>query len=82
VTFRASLLAWGALLAAGGLWELWSLLQQSALTATSYAHPTLSALTDPVLTGSPGRTLVLARVGVLAARAWIGLHFFARLGPS
>jgi hypothetical protein len=57
---RAGLLAWGALLAAGGLWELWALFQQSSLTATSYAHPTLSALTDPVLTAAPGRTLVLA----------------------
>jgi hypothetical protein len=57
---RAGLLAWGALLAAGGLWELWSLFQQSSLTVTSYAHPTLSALTDPVLTAAPGRTLVLA----------------------
>ena len=57
---RAGVVAWGAVLAAGGLWELWSLLQQSSLTATSYAHPTLSALTDPVLATAPGRALVLA----------------------
>ena len=51
---------WGGVLAAGGLWELWSLFQQPSLSQTSYAHPTLSALTDPVLAGQPGRALVLA----------------------
>ena len=51
---------WGGVLAAGGLWELWSLTQQPSLSQTSYAHPTLSALTDPVLAGQPGRALVLA----------------------
>jgi len=51
---------WGGVLAAGGLWELWSLFQQPSLSQTSYAHPTLSALTDPVLAGPPGRALVLA----------------------
>ena len=52
-------MAWGAVLVAGGLWELWSLLQQPALDTTSYAHPTVSALTDPVLATQPGRALVL-----------------------
>jgi hypothetical protein len=52
-------MAWGAVLVAGGLWELWSLLQQPALDTTSYAHPTISALTDPVLATQPGRALVL-----------------------
>ena len=51
---------WGGVLAAGGLWELWSLFQQPSLSQTSYAHPTLSALTDPLLAGQPGRALVLA----------------------
>jgi hypothetical protein len=51
--------AWGAVLVAGGAWELWSLLQQPALDTTSYAHPTISALTDPVLATQPGRALVL-----------------------
>ena len=57
---RAGVVAWAAVLAAGGLWELWSLFQQASLTVTSYAHPTLSALTDPVLATAPGRALVLA----------------------
>jgi len=52
-------MAWGAVLVAGGVWELWSLLQQPALDTTSYAHPTVSALTDPVLATQPGRALVL-----------------------
>jgi hypothetical protein len=52
-------LLWGALLFTGGLWELWSLFQQPALDTTSYAHPTISALTDPVLAAQPGRALVL-----------------------
>lgn len=50
---------WGLVLVAGGLWELWSLLQQPAMDTTSYAHPTISALTDPVLATQPGRALVL-----------------------
>jgi hypothetical protein len=51
---------WGAIVVAGGSWELSSLLQQPHLTADSYAHPTISALTDPILAGHPGRTVVLA----------------------
>jgi hypothetical protein len=56
---------WGGLLVLGGLWELAALLWQPSLTATSYAHPTLSALTDPVLASAGGRSLVLG--GWLAA---------------
>ena len=85
------------MLVAGGLWELWSLFQQPAMDTTSYAHPTISALTDPVLAAQPGRALLLGgwlllgwylvrrimrtrtgRVGMLAAWAWLGLHFFAK----
>lgn len=51
---------WIGLLVAGGLWELWALLRQPTLTATSYAHPTISALTDPLLAAAAGRSLVLA----------------------
>jgi hypothetical protein len=47
-------------LLAGGLWELLALAQQPSLDDTSYAHPTLSALTDPVLASHPGRSLALA----------------------
>ncbi len=51
---------WAGWLLAGGLWELSSLLQQRDLTATSDAHPTISALTDPLLSTHPGRSLVFA----------------------
>ena len=51
---------WGGVLLAGGLWELGSLAQQPGLDVTSYAHPTISALTDPVLASHPGRSLALA----------------------
>jgi hypothetical protein len=57
---RRGLAAWGAVLAAGGVWELWSLFQQPGFSTTSYAHPTISALTDPVLAAEPGRAVVLA----------------------
>jgi hypothetical protein len=50
---------WGVIVVGGGSWELSSLLQQPHLTTDSYAHPTISALTDPLLAGHPGRSLVL-----------------------
>lgn len=56
---RTGVALWGVVLVAGGLWELWSLLQQPATDTTSYAHPTISALTDPVLAAQPGRAVVL-----------------------
>ncbi len=56
---RTGVALWGVVLVAGGLWELWSLLQQPAMDTTSYAHPTISALTDPALAAQPGRALVL-----------------------
>ena len=51
---------WGGVLLAGGLWELGSLAQQTGLDVTSFAHPTISALTDPVLASHPGRSVALA----------------------
>ncbi len=51
---------WAVVLVAGGGWELSSLVQQPHLTTDSYAHPTISALSDPVLAGHPGRTAFLA----------------------
>jgi hypothetical protein len=51
---------WAVIVVVGGSWELSSLLQQPHLTTDSYAHPTISALTDPLLNGHPGRSLVLA----------------------
>jgi hypothetical protein len=58
---------WGVVLVAGGLWELSSLLQQPSITTDSYAHPTISALTDPVLASHPGRSLIL---GVWLLLGW------------
>ncbi len=56
---------WGGLLVAGGSWELSALLQQPNLAVDSYAHPTISSLTDPLLGSYPGRSLALA--------VWLGL---------
>ena len=61
----AGTLAWIAVLVAGCLWELGALLQQPSLTTDSYAHPTISTLTDPALATSPGRAVVLL--------AWLAL---------
>lgn len=58
---------WGVLLVAGGLWELAALLQQPDLTTESQVHPTISALTDPLLASHGGRSTVL---GVWLALGW------------
>jgi hypothetical protein len=57
---RAGLLLWLAVILAGCLWELQALLQQPTLTASSYTHPTISTLTDPMLAGGAGRSVLLA----------------------
>ena len=62
------LVLWSVLAVACCLWELWSLLEQPNLATSSYAHPTISTLTDPVLSTSAGRSIVLA--------AWLGLGWF------
>lgn len=59
---------WGLVLVAGCLWELSSLLEQPTLTTDSYAHPTISTLTDPVLSTWAGRSVILV--------AWLGLGWF------
>lgn len=64
----AGTLAWGVVLVAGCLWELAALLLQPSITTDSYAHPTMSTLTDPVLASSPGRAAVLA--------AWLALGWY------
>jgi hypothetical protein len=51
---------WGGLLVAGGLWELAAFVQQPSLTAASSAHPTISTLTDPLLSSHGGRSIALA----------------------
>lgn len=59
---------WGGVFVAGCLWELASLLQQPNLETGSYAHPTISTLTDPVLATTAGRAVFLA--------AWLVLGWF------
>jgi hypothetical protein len=59
---------WGGLFVAGCLWELAALLKQPTLTESSYAHPTISTLTDPVLASSTGRWVVLA--------GWLALGWY------
>jgi len=59
---------WAAVFVAACLWELWSLLEQPNLATSSYTHPTISALTDPVLSTWAGRSVVLA--------GWLGLGWF------
>jgi hypothetical protein len=64
----AGTLAWAVLIVFGGLWELSALLLQPSITTDSYAHPTISTLTDPLLATSPGRALVLA--------AWLAVGWY------
>lgn len=59
---------WAGVFVAGCLWELSALLQQPSFTVSSAAHPTISTLTDPVLAGAPGRSLVLG--------AWLALGMY------
>jgi hypothetical protein len=59
---------WAGVLVAGGLWELASLFQQPNLTTTSDAHPTISALTDPLLGSHAGRSAALA--------VWLAVGWF------
>lgn len=55
----AGALAWAGLFIALGLWELTNLLLQPSLETGSYAHPTISVLTDPVLATHAGRFVFL-----------------------
>jgi hypothetical protein len=64
----AGVAVWGGLGVAGCLWELAALLKQPTLTTASYAHPTISALTDPVLASATGRVAVLM--------AWLALGWY------
>lgn len=50
---------WAAAFVALGVLELTNLLLQPSLKADSYAHPTLSVLTDPILASHPGRSVAL-----------------------
>jgi hypothetical protein len=66
---RAGVLSWGSLLLAACLWELGALLGQPTLAQSSYAHPTISTLTDPLLSTSLGRTAAL--IGWIALGAFL-----------
>jgi hypothetical protein len=52
--------AWASAFVALALWELANLLLQPNLTTDSYAHPTLSVLTDPILASHIGRSIILS----------------------
>jgi hypothetical protein len=66
---RAGVITWSALLVAAGLWELTALLQQPNIETSSYAHPTISTLTDPLLATAPGRAIAL--LGWIALGAYL-----------
>jgi len=51
---------WAGAFVALALWELVALLMQPGLTTDSYAHPTISVLSDPVLASHPGRSVIMA----------------------
>jgi hypothetical protein len=65
---RTGVLSWVSLLLAACLWELGALFGQPTLAQSSYAHPTISTLTDPLLGSSLGRTAALI--------GWIALGSF------
>lgn len=54
------LAAWAAVFVAAGVWELIALLLQPSLDSSTDAHPTISALADPLLASHPGRSVALA----------------------
>ena len=59
---------WADLVTAGSAWELAAFFQQPSLRTASYAHPRISALTDPLLASHTGRSAVLA--------AWLAVGWF------
>ncbi len=65
-----SLLTWGGLFLALGLWELSALLGQPSLEQTSPESPTLSHLVEPALATYPGRAAALS-LWVIAGRTLV-----------
>lgn len=65
---RAGITVWGVLFVAASLWELGALLGQPDFETGSYAHPTISTLTDPLLSSALGRSAALM--------GWLALGFF------
>jgi hypothetical protein len=66
---RVGAFTWGALFLAASLWELTALLMQPNIETSSYAHPTISTLTDPLLASAPGR--FVAVLGWIALGAYL-----------
>lgn len=65
-----SLLTWGGLFLALGLWELNALLGQPSIDQTSPDSPTISYLMEPVLATYPGKAATLG-IWVIAGRTLV-----------
>lgn len=65
---RLAAAAWGLVFVGLEILECTNLLLQPSLKADSYAHPTLSFLTDPILGSHPGRSIALF--------LWLALGWF------
>jgi hypothetical protein len=63
----AGAVAWAGVFVVLALWELAALLLQPSLTTTSWAHPTISVLLDPILASHLGRSIVL---GLWLSTGW------------
>lgn len=66
---RIGAVTWGILFLIACLWELTALLMQPNIETSSYAHPTISTLSDPLLASAPGRTIAL--LGWIALGAYL-----------
>ena len=69
---RTGTLTWAGLFIAMALFELATLLQQPTLTQSSWAHPTISTLMDPILATTSGR------IGFITLWLWAGLWLLDR----
>lgn len=56
---RSGALLWAGVFVALALWELTQLLLQPSLTTSSWAHPTISTMMDPVLASHLRRSLFI-----------------------
>jgi hypothetical protein len=52
-------IVWASVFIALGVWELVALLLQPTLIIESYAHPTISAVMDPILVSHAARSVFL-----------------------
>jgi hypothetical protein len=69
---RPSAVPWVVVLLALAAWEVQALLLQPSLTTSSWAHPTLSTLMDPVLASHIARSITLA------VWLWVGGYLLER----